>query len=275
MTDKCLIILDTTPSAEVSMSTVNMRDLSRNTKSVIEEVIRSGRPAIVTLNGRPQVAVTPLVGAFEAAEEHVLRNAPAHIQKAVREAEADLISGRASLVDDSVFTNLGEEERPSLEELLASLADQLNTASTPVEDAIRTAAAMPDPVSAVREALMHVNVFAVGSPAGDVAPEASGGTESDIVTYAIEDDDGQGGVMLPVFTRVDVLRSALIRNTDWQSLAILQLNGKELIQNVDPDVTIVVNPWSDREFRVPPTGRRTFIAEQPIVAASELVREPA
>lgn len=257
------------------MSTVNMRDLSRNTKSVIEEVIRSGRPAIVTLNGRPQVAVTPLVGAFEAAEEHVLRNAPAHIQKAVREAEADLISGRASLVDDSVFTNLGEEERPSLEELLASLADQLNTASTPVEDAIRTAAAMPDPVSAVREALMHVNVFAVGSPAGDVAPEASGGTESDIVTYAIEDDDGQGGVMLPVFTRVDVLRSALIRNTDWQSLAILQLNGKELIQNVDPDVTIVVNPWSDREFRVPPTGRRTFIAEQPIVAASELVREPA
>jgi prevent-host-death family protein len=254
------------------MSTVNMRDLSRNTKSVIEEVVRSGRPAIVTLNGRPQVAVTPLVGAVEAAEEHVLGNAPAHIQRAVREAEADLIGGRASLVEDSVFANLGEEERPSGEELVASLADQLDTAS--VEDAIRTAAAAPDPVSAVREALMGVNVFAIGSPARDVLAPGRG-TESDIVTYAIEGDDGQRGVMLPVFTRADVLRSALIREPDWQTLAIFQLNGKELVQNVDPDVTIVIDPWSDLEFHVPPTGRRTLIAEQPIVAASELVRESA
>jgi prevent-host-death family protein len=252
------------------MSTVNMRDLSRNTKSVIEEVVRSGRPAIITIRGRPQVAITPLVGAVEAAEEHVLQHAPAQVQKAVREAEADLIGGRASLVDDSVFASLDAEEQPSGAAMVAALADQLDTAS--LEEAIRSASASPDPVAAVRNALTQVDVFAIGSPAGDLSVPGRG-TESDIVTYP--GDDPGSVVMMPVFTAVELLRDALIRVSEWQSLSILQVNGQELVHNVDPDVTIVVDPWSDLEFHIPPTGRRAVATEQPIIAASELVAESA
>jgi prevent-host-death family protein len=248
------------------MSTVKMRDLQRHTKDVIEEVVRSGRPAIITIYGRPQVAVTPLVGAIEAAEDEVLSNAPEHIQQAVREAEADLIGDRASVVDDSVFADLDDEEKPSGEELVAELADQIDAG--PLEQAIRSAADAPAAVEAVREALMHVDVFALGSPAEDLA-SAGKRTVGDFVTYSAA--DVPDAVLLPVFTGLDALRSALAHQPEWLSLAVFQLNGRELVQQVDPDLTIVVDPWSELEFSVPPSGRRTLMAEQPIVAASELV----
>ncbi len=247
------------------MGTVNMRELSRNTKSVIEEVVRSGRPAIVMINGRPQAAVTPLIGAVEAAEEHLLRNAPAHIQAAIREGEADLIGGRASLVDDSAFENAEEEEQRSSHEVIAALADRLDTAQ--LADAIRSASSDPDAVSEVREALARGDVFAIGNAAGDLSAPGRG-AKSDIVTYA---DEEQEGVLMPVFTRVDVMRSALLRNPAWQSLDILLVSGEELVQNVDPDVTIIIDPSSELEFRVPPSGRRMVVAEQPVVAAAELI----
>jgi prevent-host-death family protein len=248
------------------MSTVKMRDLQRHTKDVIEEVVRSGRPAIITIYGRPQVAVTPLVGAIEAAEDEVLSNAPEHIQQAVREAEADLIGDRASVVDDSVFADLDDEEKPSGEELVAELADQIDAG--PLEQAIRSAGDAPAAVEAVREALMHVDVFALGSPAEDLA-SAGKRTVGDFVTYSAA--DVPDAVLLPVFTGLDALRSALAHQPEWLSLAVFQLNGRELVQQVDPDLTIVVDPWSELEFSVPPSGRRTLMAEQPIVAASELV----
>ena len=174
----------------------------------------------------------------------------AQVQRAVREGEADLIGGKSSVVDDSVFANLEPEEEPADADLVAALAARIDTA--PLEDAIRSAPSRPDPVEAVREALMRVNVFAIGRPSGDLSvPEQE--TESDIVTYAT--DEG-GGVLMPVFTAVDALRQALIRVPEWRSLAILEVNGRELVRNVDPDVTLAIDPGSDLEF----TSRRRVAA---------------
>ena len=39
------------------MSVVSIRDLSRNPSAVVDEVERSGRPAIVTRNGKPVAAM--------------------------------------------------------------------------------------------------------------------------------------------------------------------------------------------------------------------------
>jgi antitoxin (DNA-binding transcriptional repressor) of toxin-antitoxin stability system len=240
------------------MSTVNMRELSRNTKAVIEDVVRSGRPAIVTINGRPQVAVTPIIGAVEAAEEHVLRNAPAQIQAAIREGEADLIAGKVSLVDDAKFADLGEEP-VSGNVMLATLADQLDTGG--LDEAIRSAAD-GDGVDDVRQALMAIDVFTLGYPSGDTSV-AGTGTESEILTYSDEAEHSQACDLLPVFTQVDALRSALTRNPEWQTLDVLRISGKELI---------VVNPWSDLEFRVPHRGQpRTLPTEEAVVSAAELM----
>ena len=42
------------------MASISMRELANNTKSVVEEVARSGRPAVVTQRGKPMVAVVPI-----------------------------------------------------------------------------------------------------------------------------------------------------------------------------------------------------------------------
>jgi hypothetical protein len=39
------------------MPTVSVRELARNTTSVIQGIQSSGRPALVTRNGRPEVAL--------------------------------------------------------------------------------------------------------------------------------------------------------------------------------------------------------------------------
>jgi prevent-host-death family protein len=250
-----------------NVTVVNMRQLSRTTKSVIEEVVRSGRPAIVTVNGRPQVAVTPLVGAVEVAEEHVLRDAPKHIRAAIREGEADLIGGRTSVMDDAVFTSLGEER--GSDEVVATLEERLEAAG--LRDAIRAGHDGTDRLRDVRHALTQVDVFALGRPAGDTSVPGQG-TDSDLLHFTVDDEHGREVVMLPIFTAVETLRSALIRNEDWQSLYVLLISGRALLQNVDADVTIVIDPWSDAEFQIPPTGERTLVTDQPpIVAARDLI----
>ena len=42
------------------MPTVSVRELARNTTSVIQGIQSSGRPALVTRNGRPVVALIPI-----------------------------------------------------------------------------------------------------------------------------------------------------------------------------------------------------------------------
>ena len=39
------------------MPTIGIRELSNNTSSVVEEVSRSGRPMLVTKNGKPVAAL--------------------------------------------------------------------------------------------------------------------------------------------------------------------------------------------------------------------------
>jgi prevent-host-death family protein len=58
----------------VAVPTVTVRELARNTAAVIQDVESSGRPALVTRNGRP---VAALVAVDQAAlEEWLLSRAP-------------------------------------------------------------------------------------------------------------------------------------------------------------------------------------------------------
>lgn len=42
------------------MATVTLRELARNTASVIQEIQTTRRPALVTRNGKPVVALVPI-----------------------------------------------------------------------------------------------------------------------------------------------------------------------------------------------------------------------
>jgi hypothetical protein len=113
--------------------------------------------------------------------------------------------------------------------------------------------AISDPSSSllkVRDALQHCAIYALGQPAGELlSPDRH--TDSDLLHFTIDDSDGHEVVMLPVFTRLGPMRDALLRNPEWQALSVLQVAGRDLLENVDDDVIIVVNPWSELEYQVP------------------------
>jgi hypothetical protein len=104
--------------------------------------------------------------------------------------------------------------------------------------------------TAVQNLLKPTQLYALGTPAGDTSVPGKG-TESDILHFTINDPEGKEKNFMPLFTRYDVMRSALLRNPDWQSLSVLEVNGGALILNRGPDVTLVINPWSKLEWQWP------------------------
>jgi prevent-host-death family protein len=84
------------------MGTVSIRELSRNTSSVVDDVARTGRPALVTKHGAPVAAVVPIdEGALEDA---VLARAAEYLAD-MTAADEDLAAGRTRPAGD-VFDEL-------------------------------------------------------------------------------------------------------------------------------------------------------------------------
>lgn len=81
---------------------VNIRELSRNTSSVVDEVTTTGRPALVTKNGQPVAAVVPVDASDW--EDLVLSKTPEFLAD-LAAANEDLAAGRTRDADD-VFAEL-------------------------------------------------------------------------------------------------------------------------------------------------------------------------
>ena len=94
------------------MGSVSIRELARNASGVVDEVSRSGRPALVTKHGRVMAAVVPV--SEEALEDFVLANAPEFVTS-MREADQDLARGRtrdAFTVLDDILGGPRAKSRP-------------------------------------------------------------------------------------------------------------------------------------------------------------------
>ena len=91
------------------MATISIRELARNVSGIIRDVEDSHRPALVTRNGSPVVAVVPLDP--EELEDYVLANAPSFVS-AMDAADRDLALGRTVSIEEA-FQNV--ESRENLE----------------------------------------------------------------------------------------------------------------------------------------------------------------
>ncbi len=89
------------------MASITMRELANNTKNVVESVARSGRPSVVTQQGRPMVAVVPIDQ--EALEDWVLANASEFIES-MREADAEVARGEHGTPLDDVLAELDAKD---------------------------------------------------------------------------------------------------------------------------------------------------------------------
>lgn len=79
------------------MASVTIRELSRNTGQVLDEVQQTGRPALVTRNGRLVAALIPLDD--EALEDFVLASLPEFVAGRAK-ADAELATGDTRSLDD-------------------------------------------------------------------------------------------------------------------------------------------------------------------------------
>lgn len=84
------------------MTTISIRDLGRRPSQVVDEVLRTGRPAIITRRGR---AVTAIVAIDpDELEDFVLARAPEYARSRAS-ADADLRAGRTRPAEE-VFAEL-------------------------------------------------------------------------------------------------------------------------------------------------------------------------
>jgi len=84
------------------MPTISIRELARRFSRIVDDVVSSGRPAIITRRGKPasaMIAIDP-----DELEDFVLANAPEYAA-AMRDADADLKKGRVRGAAD-VFDEL-------------------------------------------------------------------------------------------------------------------------------------------------------------------------
>ncbi|HEY7932432.1 MAG TPA: type II toxin-antitoxin system Phd/YefM family antitoxin [Solirubrobacteraceae bacterium] len=79
------------------MATVTVRDLSRNTSSIISDVVKTQKPTIVTKHGAPVVVVMAINPGD--LEDLVLSKAPQFLQD-YKDAEDDARNGRTVDADE-------------------------------------------------------------------------------------------------------------------------------------------------------------------------------
>lgn len=85
------------------MATIGIRELANHTSAVVDEVSRTGRPALVTRNGRP-VAVLAAIDEEELLD-HVLANAPEYV-RSMRKAETEIARGKRGRNLEDVLSDL-------------------------------------------------------------------------------------------------------------------------------------------------------------------------
>jgi prevent-host-death family protein len=89
------------------MPTIGIRELSNNTSSVVEEVSRSGRPMLVTKNGKP---VAALVAVDEdALLDYVLATSPEYV-RSINLAQSEIAQGDRGRDLEEVLAELNAEE---------------------------------------------------------------------------------------------------------------------------------------------------------------------
>lgn len=87
------------------MGTVSIRNLSRNASSVVDEVARTGRPALITKHGTPVVAVVPIHEGD--LEDAVLARSSDYLASMLA-ADEDLAAGRTRAAADA-FADLDDD----------------------------------------------------------------------------------------------------------------------------------------------------------------------
>lgn len=89
------------------MTTIGIRELANHASAVVDEVNRTGHPALVTKNGKP-IAVLAAIDE-DALLDFALEHAPEYV-RTMNQAEREIARGKRGRSLEDVLTELGPEE---------------------------------------------------------------------------------------------------------------------------------------------------------------------
>jgi transcriptional regulator with XRE-family HTH domain len=153
---------------------------------------------------------------------------------------------------------------------------QLEPQNQPLEEAIARATWQPGEVVDVAEVaevarqLSETVVFVLARRTKKAASaRAYSNTE---LIRDLFDFHGKGVYGLPVFTRLQLIVPALVQNPSWRSYSVVQIRGREVLENVPSDVAIIINPETEPSFHIPRRNDRNLAyTAEPVAPAAELV----
>jgi putative sterol carrier protein len=143
----------------------------------------------------------------------------------------------------------------------------------PLERISRVHGDNPSFDAAVRQLLMQPEsmVFALGMPA------PGGAVDTAYLLHCTVPVGEETIPMLPVFTRLENVVSAVVMNPAWQSLQVVQMQSHAVLGDLEEEEWLGINPWSGREFKLPPAspgdtgGNEEEVAEHSEVERADLV----
>jgi len=100
---------------------------------------------------------------------------------------------------------------------------------------------------AVRRLVVEAQALALGAPAQGVSGIAH-------LLHCTVPVGNTTIAMLPVFTRLEHVVTAVQMNPAWQSLQVLQMEGSVIYGDLGEGEWLGINPWSGREFKLPLTS---------------------
>lgn len=89
------------------MGTVSIRELARNASSVVDEVSRTGQPALVTKRGAPIAALVAVDA--DQLEDFILANAPEYV-RSMRAADEAIARGEPGIPLADAIAELDAEK---------------------------------------------------------------------------------------------------------------------------------------------------------------------
>jgi len=122
-------------------------------------------------------------------------------------------------------------------------ADFSDFAATRIEQAILREGDTPNGVVSVTREFMRSDVLVL---------DATKDPDKNILMFlTLESDDGTKRFALPVFTREETVHVALAIQPDWAEQYLVRRDGGELLNIIEDDMNVVINPYTEHEFYIP------------------------
>lgn len=168
-------------------------------------------------------------------------------------------------------TTSAESPSNPVDEKQQTKETQPDTPNRPLEEAIARASEQPDAVAEVARQLSEAAVFVLGIDDPGRAASSGAFSYAELV-HKVFNLHGKRVSGVPVFTQIESITPALAQNPSWHSCFVLQIKGREVLENVSSDEAIVINPETDASFYIPRRNDRSLAyTAEPLGPAAQIV----